>query len=72
MTNTLNTNKPELVTDSTIDASLSPTSPANPEEFDIASLRIPSNFGASLGVKKILNLVPVGKPTAIQFFRTHP
>jgi hypothetical protein len=24
------------------------------------------------GVKKILNLVPVGKPTATQFFRTHP
>jgi hypothetical protein len=72
MTNSLNTNKPDIDTNSAMNASLSPTSPTNNAEFDIASLRIPSNFGASLGVKKILNLVPVGKPTATQFFRTHP
>ena len=40
-------------------------------EFDIASLRLSSNFGATLGVKKILNLIPVGKPTPTQFFRSH-
>ncbi|MDP4836403.1 MAG: hypothetical protein NWS01_04550 [Burkholderiales bacterium] len=72
MTNTFNTNKPALEIGTATDELLSTTSPANIEEFDIASLRIPSNFGASLGVKKILNLVPVGKPTATQFFRTHP
>jgi hypothetical protein len=44
---------------------------ATSAEFDITSLRIPSNFGATLGVKKILNLVPVGKPTPTQFFRSH-
>jgi len=71
MTNILNTNKLDLVSNSATDVSLSTSSPANAGEFDIASLRIPSNFGASLGVKKILNLVPVGKPTPAQFFRTH-
>ena len=72
MTNTINSNKPTPAADSTTDTSLPITSTTDAEEFDIASLRIPSNFGASLGVKKILNLVPVGKPINSQFFRTHP
>ena len=38
---------------------------------DIKSLRIPSNFGATLGVKKLLTTVQVGKPKKPQFFRTH-
>ena len=38
---------------------------------DIESLRIPSNFGATLGVKKLLTTVQVGKPKKPQFFRTH-
>ncbi len=42
------------------------------DAIDIASLRLSSNFGATLGVKKLLNLVPVGKPLPTQFFRTHP
>ena len=72
MTNTINSNKPTPAADSTTDTSLPITSTTDAEELDIASLRIPSNFGASLGVKKILNLVPVGKPINSQFFRTHP
>jgi hypothetical protein len=38
---------------------------------DIKSLRIASNFGATLGVKKLLTTVQVGKPKKPQFFRTH-
>lgn len=38
---------------------------------DIKSLRLPSNYGATLGVKKMLTTVPVGKPKKPQFFRTH-
>jgi len=38
---------------------------------DLQSLRLPANYGASLGVKKLLTNVPVGKPGRGQFFRTH-
>ena len=38
---------------------------------DIKSLRIASNFGATLGVKKLLTTVQVGKPKKPQFFRAH-
>lgn len=37
---------------------------------DLKSLRIPANYGATLGVKKLLTNVPVGKPKKPQFFRT--
>jgi hypothetical protein len=39
---------------------------------DLAMLRLPSNFGASLGVKKLLTNVPVSKPRKASFFRVHP
>ena len=38
---------------------------------DLMSLRLPANYGATLGVKKLLTNVPVGKPKKPQFFRTH-
>ena len=38
---------------------------------DLKSLRLKANYGATLGVKKLLTLVPVGKPKKPQFFRTH-
>lgn len=38
---------------------------------DLAMLRLPSNFGASLGVKKLLTNVPVSKPKKASFFRAH-
>lgn len=38
---------------------------------DLKSLRLSANFGATLGVKKLLNNVPVSKPKKPQFFRTH-
>lgn len=38
---------------------------------DLKSLRLPANYGATLGVKKLLTNVPVGKPKKTQFFRVH-
>jgi hypothetical protein len=38
---------------------------------DLKSLRLPANYGATLGVKKLLTNVLVGKPKKPQFFRTH-
>ena len=38
---------------------------------DLKSLRLPANYGATLGVRKLLTNVPVGKSKKLQFFRTH-
>ena len=38
---------------------------------DLKSLRLPANYGATLGVKKLLTNVLVCKPKKPQFFRTH-
>jgi len=38
---------------------------------NLASLRLPANYGATLGVKKLLTNVPVGRPKKLQFFRIH-
>ena len=39
--------------------------------LDVKSLRLPANYGATLGVKKLLTNVPVGRPQKMLFFRTH-
>jgi hypothetical protein len=39
---------------------------------DLKALRLPANYGATLGVKKLLTNVPVGRPRKPQFFRVHP
>jgi hypothetical protein len=36
----------------------------------LKSLRLPANYGATLGVKKLLTLVPVGKPKKPLHWRT--
>lgn len=38
---------------------------------DLKSLRLPANYGATLGVKKLLTNVLVGRPKKSNFFRTH-
>lgn len=38
---------------------------------DLKALRLPANYGATLGVKKLLTTVPVSKLKKPQFFRTH-
>ncbi len=35
----------------------------------INALRLPANYGETLGVKKVLTMVPVGKPDKTRFFR---
>lgn len=60
--------------------SANPTSPAMqtanhnpPADMDmISAMRLPQNYGATLGVKKLLTKVPVDKHPNTSFFRTHP
>jgi hypothetical protein len=42
------------------------------DQFDLASLRLPQNFGELGGVKRALLSVPLRKPHKHEFFRTHP
>jgi hypothetical protein len=48
-----------------------PKLPAPSTSTDLKSLRLPANYGATLGVKKLLTIVLVGRPKKPQFFRTH-
>ena len=48
-----------------------PNQLATSTSTDLKSLRLPHNYGATLGVKKLLTNVLVGKPKKAQFFRTH-
>jgi len=43
-----------------------------PDPFDISRLRLSQDFVAAAGVKKILNTVPVRKPSKEWFVQTHP
>ena len=52
-------------------ASTTASQPLSSASAALKSLRLPPNYGATLGVKKLLTLVPVGKPKKPQFFRTH-
>jgi hypothetical protein len=38
---------------------------------DLKNVRLPTNYGATLGVKKLLTTIQVGRPKKSQFFRTH-
>jgi hypothetical protein len=42
-----------------------------PPKPDLNALRLPQNFGENIGVRKMLNHVPVGKPSPDRFFRVH-
>jgi hypothetical protein len=43
-----------------------------PDPFDPASLRLPQDFTASMGVRKALLSVPIRKPDKSWFVRVHP
>jgi hypothetical protein len=43
-----------------------------PNPFDPESLRLSQDFAKAAGVKKLLNIVPVRKPSNQDFVRTHP
>lgn len=45
---------------------------SSPNLLDLSKLRLTQNFGDSVGVKKLLNTVPVRKPLKTEFFRVHP
>lgn len=45
------------------------TQPSNLAVTDLNSLRLPTNYGATLGVQKLLTTVPVGRPNKSTFFR---
>ncbi|WP_206352087.1 hypothetical protein [Tautonia rosea] len=45
---------------------------SDPDPFDPARLRLSQDFGASLGVRKVLTRVPVDKPNKSWWVRTHP
>src|SRR5262245_52740204 len=46
--------------------------PAAPDPFDPASLRLSQDYAANIGVKKALLSVPVRKPDKSWFVRVHP
>jgi hypothetical protein len=45
---------------------------AHDDDFDLDSLRLPQDFGASTAVKKILTTVPIRRPGPQEFIRVHP
>jgi hypothetical protein len=45
---------------------------ATPDPFDPANLRLSQSFVETAGVKKLLSVVPVRKPSPQDFVRTHP
>ena len=46
--------------------------PSTTTSTDLRALRLPANYGANFGVKKLLTNTPVCRPKKSQFFRTHP
>lgn len=46
--------------------------PAAPDPFDLANLRLDQSFVESAGVKKLITTVPVRKPNPQDFVRVHP
>ncbi len=44
----------------------------SPQKSHFSLLLLTQNFGETLGVKKVLTTVPVGRPSKDRFFRTHP
>ena len=49
-----------------------PPEPAAPDPFDLEALGLPQDFESAGVVKKILNTLPVRKPTRQEFVRVHP
>ena len=40
-----------------------------PTGFDLNAMRLPPNYGATLGVKKVFTTIPVNKPDKTKFFK---
>jgi hypothetical protein len=59
-------------TESEVVDTTTPPTPAVPNPFDPAALRLRTDFGKDLGVKKQILTIPVRKPSKQEFFQTHP
>ena len=46
--------------------------PEPPNPFDPAALRLGADYGAGLGVKKVISTIPVRKPNRQEWFRVRP
>jgi hypothetical protein len=46
-----------------------PAQPSPPDPFDLGSLRLGSDLASGLGVKKVINTIPVRKPSKDEWFR---
>jgi len=46
--------------------------PEPPDPFDPASLRLGADYGAGIGVKRVISTVPVRKPGKQEWFRVRP
>lgn len=42
------------------------------DPFDFANLRLQQDFANQVGVKKVINIIPVRKPNKQEFIRVHP
>jgi hypothetical protein len=54
------------------DTPAGPSTPAGPDPFDLASLRLTQDLEVGVGVKKALLKIPVRKPSKGAFCRVHP
>lgn len=48
------------------------SAPITPGGYDLESMRLPQNFGAIAGIKKVLTTVPCRKPSNQAFIRVRP
>ena len=46
--------------------------PEPPDPFNPAALRLDADYGAGIGVKKVISTIPVRKPGKQEWFRVHP
>src|SRR6516225_6749656 len=56
----------------TVVSPVEPTPPAEPDPYDLASLRLTQAFTETVGTKKLITTVPVRKPKKQEWVRVHP
>ena len=68
ITGTSRSNSPSIESATMTTLQTSTAAPAA-AAFNLNAMRLPANYGATLGVKKVLNTVHVGKPDKARFIR---
>jgi hypothetical protein len=56
----------------TADDNAEPGPDAAPNPFDLSKLMMSQSFAETLGVKKLITHIPIGKPGSQEWFRVHP